>query len=294
MSYEFVEQHAGYTVGRKFYPPADTPYPLGRNVRHDSRSLSFQVRAKDISELKSVKHHRFIPTLNQGSLGSCTGNAGTGALGTALFWEEGQHILSPTDAIADEHYAITLYSDATKIDPYQGDYPPSDTGSDGLSIAKVLQNRGLISGYVHATSLEAALTALEESPVLGGVEWRSDMFHPDPDGHVHITGSIAGGHEIVFDELDVENKRVWFTNSWGERWGVHGRAYLTWDDFATLLSRAGDITQLIPVTEPAPTPEPTPPSPQPQPAPDMEILQEVIDAAKALIASLEKLIGNET
>jgi len=287
--YDFIEQHSGYTISRKLY--AQTDRRLGRNVMHDSRSLAYLVKAKDVAELKSIKHERHIPTLDQRDLGSCTGNAATGALGSAAFWDEGQNVLNSTDALVDETYAVNVYSDATKLDPYQGTYPPTDTGSDGLSVAKVLQSRGLISGYVHATSLEAALTALSESPVIGGVEWRQDMFRPDPDGRIHITGNVSGGHEIVFDELDVENKRVWFHNSWGSSWGVDGRAYLTWEDFGTLLSRAGDITQFIPVTQPAPVPDPTPP-PQPSPVtPDVAVIQETINAAKALVAALEKLLG---
>jgi len=287
--YDFIEQHSGYTISRKLYHPTDPR--LGRHVRHDSRSLAYQVKAKDPAQLKSIRHERHIPTLDQGNLGSCTGNAATGALGTGVFWEDGQHVLNATDALVDETYAVNVYSDATKIDPYQGFYPPNDTGSDGLSVAKTLQNRALISGYVHATSFEAALTALSQSAVIGGIEWRSDMFRPDPDGRVHITGTIQGGHEIVFDELDVENQRVWFHNSWGENWGVDGRGYLTWGDFKTLLDRGGDITQFVPVTQPAPTPEPTPTPDNPPVRPDLEVIQETIAAAKALVAALEKLLG---
>jgi hypothetical protein len=68
-------------------------------------------------------------------------------------------------------YAEHLYSDATKIDPWTGEWLPDDTGSDGLSIAKVLLTRGLISGYQHATTLEAALTALAQRPVMIGSSW---------------------------------------------------------------------------------------------------------------------------
>ncbi len=288
--YDFIEQRPGYTISRKRYKRNDLR--LGRHVRHDSRSLAYQVRAEDPATLKSIHHERHIPVLNQGNLGSCTGNAAVGSLGTSVFWDEGLHVLSSGDALVDETYAVNVYSDATKLDPYQGDYPPTDTGSDGLSVAQVLKNRGLISGYVHATSLAAALTALSQTPVIAGVEWRADMFNPDPDGRIHLTGKVQGGHEIVLDQLDVENRRVWFTNSWGEHWGVHGRAYFTWEDFGTLLSNDGDVTQFVPVTQPAPTPDP---SPAPQPvAPDTTLIQEVIDACKALVEALEKfLTGKE-
>lgn len=290
-NYDFIEHHNGYTVGRKFYRPTDVR--LGRHVQHDSRSLAYLVKAKDVATLKSVRHTRYIPVLNQGNLGSCTGNAGTGNLGTGVFFmDEGKSVLSPSDAEADEKYAVGLYSDATKLDTYRGEYPPSDTGSDGLSIAKALQNRGLINGYTHATDLASFLTALSESPVIAGVEWLDGMFNPDADGRIKLEGAVAGGHEIVFDELDVENKRVWFTNSWGADWGVEGRAYLTWEDAETLLSRGGDVTKFTPVTVPAPTPTPTPPSPEPtpEPSPEVDVLHKIVHELRRAVKNLEELL----
>jgi hypothetical protein len=228
---------------------------LGRHVNHDSRSLRFLVRAEEPFTLTSVRHKAYIPTLDQGNLGSCTGNAGTMALATGLFWDTlPSDTLSIMDADVDEAFAVGVYSDATKIDPWDGAYPPTDTGSDGLSIAKVLKTRGLISGYLHATSLEATLTALEWKPVIVGTEWRNDMFNPDSEGRLHITGKVAGGHEYCLDELDVENQRVWMHNSWGTGWGRTGRAWLTWADLATLLAADGDCTVFVPIDEPAPVP----------------------------------------
>lgn len=289
--YDVIERFDDYSVSRKNYYPTDPR--LGRHVSHDSRSLAYLVKAKDPQELKSIRHEVHIPTLNQGDLGSCTGNAATGCLGSGPFWEEGLTVLNPTDALVDETYAVNVYSDATKLDPFRGTYPPTDTGSDGLSVAKVLKNRGLISGYVHATTMAAVLTALSQTPVIAGLEWREDMFNPDPDGRIHITGAVAGGHEILVDELDVENQRIWIHNSWGPDWGVHGRAYFTWNDFATLLSRQGDVTQFVPITVPAPTPEPIP-TPEPTPVtPDVSVLGEILEAAKALVKALEKFLGGK-
>lgn len=234
---------------------------LGRNVRHDPRSWAYAVTAVDIGTLSSVRHQSQIPTLDQGNLGSCTGNAATKCLSYQPFWSEPAvpQILG-SDAIADEKYAVGVYSDATKLDPYPGAYPPTDTGSDGLSVATVLRSRGLISGYQHAFSLEALLTALAQQPVIVGTEWRQDMFHPAADGQQRITGSVAGGHEYCLDELDVERERIWMQNSWGDSWGVQGRAFFTWDDMRTLLQASGDCTVFAPVD--SPPPPPPPPDPQ--------------------------------
>ena len=238
---------------------------LGRHVNHDPRSLAFQVVAGPRGALVSVRHERHIPVLDQGELGSCTGNAAEGALGTSPLYEAiPTGVLRPTgDAQADEKQAVTLYAAATSLDSYGGEYPPDDTGSDGLSVAKAAQKVGLISGYTHAFSLDAALTALQGGPVLTGVPWYSSFDEPARDGTISIKKGafVRGGHEFVVDELDVERQRVGFTNSWGESWGVGGRAYMSFDTWERLLKEDGDVTVLVPLSEPAPTPTPTPDEP---------------------------------
>lgn len=239
---------AEQTIYIKRYDPSDPR--LGRHVRHDSRSKNFAVEAKPLNELKSVRHTRRIPILDQGQIGSCTGNAATGCIGTDPFFTAPlvRAVLSETDATLDEQYALQVYSKATLIDTTAGSYPPDDTGSDGLSVAKVLKGSGLIEGYRHAFSLEASLTALSERPVIIGTEWLGDMFKPLPDGRLVPVGSVEGGHEYVLDELDVENKRVWMDNSWTPDWGIQGRAYLTWDDLGKLLDAQGDCTVFTPLS----------------------------------------------
>lgn len=277
---------------------------LGRNVLHDSRSLDYQVQPRSASTLRSVRHQTRIPILDQGnylppggtnriSLGSCTGNAGTNILGTDKFLATDvvKKVLSLTDADLDEAFAVAVYSLSTTLDPYSGTYPPNDTGSNGLSVAKALQKMGLISGYQHATSLAAALTALSDQPCMAGTVWHGDMFNPMPNGRLKITGSIEGGHEYKLDELDVENRRVWILNQWGD-WGINGRAWLSWDDFGTLLANQGDCTVLTPVTQPAPTPSPAPapPAPTPTPAPTPAPTP-VVDPAKQLAADLRAALA---
>lgn len=228
-------------------------HALGRNFRHDPRSLRY--KAPVTGAIASASWTRHIPILDQGELGSCTGNAGTGILGTDGLW---QTLDSTDQGNLNEKYAVQLYSDATKIDDDPKNYPPTDTGSDGLSIAQVLKARGLISGYTHITSLAAAHTAIQTGPFITGVNWYNAMFDPDSNGFVTIGGGVAGGHEfeiVAYDAL----KGWWkFANSWGTSWGADGYAYMSDATYARLLAEQGDATILIPATQPAPTPTPAP------------------------------------
>lgn len=274
-----------YEVLVERYKPFDPR--LGRHIRHDSRSLFYQIKAQDVSQLVSIRHNVHIPILDQGQLASCTGNAATACVASDPFWATISSLgyLSESDSVSNEGFSVGVYSEATSLDPFSGSYPPDDTGSDGLSVAQVLQKRGLISGYQHATSLEAALTALAKQPVIVGTIWRADMFNPEGDGRIRITGEDQGGHEYLLDELDVENKRVWVRNSWSASWGLDGRGYLTWDDFSALLSDSGDVTVFVPISSPAPEPE------KPEPSFEDEIWKLVHSIKRRLQKIEDKLSG---
>ena len=236
---------------------------LGRHVNHDPRSRQFAFDGSKVT-LSNAKHKRYIPVLDQGNLGSCTAESGTGLLGTTGIWESlTTGLLSTTDEDFDQKFAVQLYSDATKVDPYDGEYPPTDTGSDGLSVAKVLKSRGLISGYQHTFSIDDCLSALSLQAVMVGVSWYESMFTPDSNAFVSVAAKskVAGGHEFVLDEINVDKEFVGATNSWGTGWGQDGRFYMTFDTLGRLLGENGDCTVLVPINKPAPVP--TPPVPDP-------------------------------
>jgi len=240
--------------------------PLGRHVHHDPRSRAYAYAPRagaKAGAYVSAKHQRHIPVLDQGNVGSCTGNACEGAVGTSGIFDALPEALRPstTDAAANETAAVHLYSRATQLDGIPGAYPPNDTGSDGLSVAKAAKEKGLISGYLHAFSLDAALKALEQQPIIVGIDWYEGFDNPGSTGLVQISGAVRGGHEIVFDEIDVAKKIVWFTNSWGTSWGVNGRANMSFDTLGRLLKRDGDATILLPLSHPSPQPTPLPKRP---------------------------------
>lgn len=78
-----------------------------------------------------------------------------------------------------------------------------------------------------------------------GIDWYNDMFDPDADGLLHVTGGVAGGHAILANGVSLKRRQVRLENSWGVNWGVDGHAYLGFDDLGTLL--AGDGEACVPV-----------------------------------------------
>jgi hypothetical protein len=224
---------------------SDHPYAgrLGRHIEHDEMSRNYAVEADRGVQYKSVLHRRYGGVLDQGQLGSCTGNACAGVINTLPVHVAGAHTLKETDAVA-------LYELATALDNIPGSYPPDDTGSSGLAVAKAAQQKGYITSYNHAFSLDAALQALQLGPVITGINWYEGFDQPDTTKHglVEISGQIRGGHEIEILGFELMSSLMdsllIAENSWGNSWGVKGRFCFTVATWRTLLDQQGDCTIL--------------------------------------------------
>lgn len=209
---------------------------LGRHVNHDPRSRGYSGAAN--AAINSIMWTRRSPIFDQGNLGSCTGNAASGIVATDSKWRNGRVDCTEPDA-------VRIYSRATQIDSYKGTYPPTDTGSDGLSVMKVLKEQGYVKAYNHAFSFNAVATALQTTPVICGITWLEDCYYPNADGLVSYSGQADGGHEFVVRGLDMSNRLVICDNSWADSWGAAGSFKFTFDDFTKAMKNNGDVT--IPV-----------------------------------------------
>lgn len=300
------------------YQPGDRnrQYGLGRHLNHDPQSRAFAFEPREQAPRRPVRHYRQVPIFDQGGLGSCEPNAGLGLLGTEPYFsalqvggllsaDRGSIVLPetvagnrywPSDRIPfTEEGAVGLYHEVTENDPFDGTYPPDDTGSDGLSMAKVFRALGIIPSYRHTFSLNAMLAALQEYPLLMGTDWHADMFNPAPrTGIIAATGQVVGGHAWIADEFVPAGSiasgwdpltqaptpvdLVGGVTSWGTGFGLLGRFYLSVPDVAGLLAQRGDV--IVPTP-----PKPAKPAPPP-PAPIGPSGQQVADAVRKALQDL--------
>lgn len=222
---------------------------LGRHIEHDDRSRAFSVSPPaKAAKLKTVLWPHTAPVLNQGQVGSCTGNAMAQLINTDA-WKIPRAKIKGKGQWMSEQDAVRLYSQATALDDVEGTYPPTDTGSSGLAVSKAAKNAGYCSSYRHAFGLNAMLAALQLHPVIVGTTWTNQMFNPNRQGFVKPAGAPVGGHEYLCLGCDVDKEFLTFLNSWGSGWGYTGRFYISFDDFNTLLQDQGDVTVPIPVAK---------------------------------------------
>ena len=219
-------------VSREIQEQMVRGHRLGRHVFHDPRSLKYS--APRAPKVVSVTHAAQGLPLDQGGIGSCTANALCGALDSSPDNQSGKSFA--------EDSAVQLYELETKLEGKP--YPPNDPGGSGLMVCKAAKELGWIKSYQHTFDIQHALEALVLRPVITGVSWYTSFDTPDRTGLVEIAkgATVRGGHEVVADGIDADNKLVWFWNSWGPEYGLGGRFCMSFDTWERLLSEQGDVT----------------------------------------------------
>jgi hypothetical protein len=224
---------------------------LGRHVRHDSRSLAFEFVPRDATPKKvNTNWTSAIAPLNQGQVGSCTGNATAQWLNTDFAADT--RALTHHGLPMGEGDAVAIYSLGTRLDSTAGTYPPDDTGCDGVSVAKAAEQLGYLDSYGHTFSFAALQAAIEITPTINGTLWTNQMFNPT-NGLVTVGklthSNIAGGHEYLCCGIDWTAEVLIFRNSWGDTdaWpGCKPGGYFAvgFADYRRLLAEQGDVTVL--------------------------------------------------
>jgi hypothetical protein len=208
---------------------------LGRRHAPDLRDTNYPIRALPVEKTYAVDYRYWWDDgawLNQGQTETCVGHAWA-------HWIEDSPITHP-DTVTDPYL---IYAGAQMNDEWPGiDY-------EGTSVrggAKWLQDQGIVGQYHWGFSLDDVRYAVKNlGPVIMGTNWYDDMFNPVWDDAksrtmVRVGGKIAGGHAYVLNGINEIVGTFRLKNSWGRGWGVQGRASISFEDVARLLSEDGE------------------------------------------------------
>lgn len=212
------------------YPKRDPR--LGRVGVFDERSRGFAFAASVDTATWRTRHVRIydpLPNPNQ-AIGDCTGCAKA-----IQFNAVGNRV---TGQVLKMSNADRIYSLATTLDPWDGAWPPDDTGSSGLAAAKAAQQLDLGGTYrwLFGGADEVVQAVMDGHVVNVGTRWDNHMFDQDADGRVEPGGSVAGGHEWSVRGFDAD--RDWLLGRcW---WGDFRDFWIKREHLAELLADDGD------------------------------------------------------
>ncbi len=204
---------------------------LGRLRHQDPRDLMHLARP----HLMKVKRHlepypmyEHGDILAQGATGTCVGHGVTA-------WENAKP--KGFRRQQDHEFAVQLYVDATKIDPFpknDGNLQSGTTVRAGLRIAVM---RGYAKEFVRIATVEEfdAWMGSGFGGIVVGSSWLHSMDNVSNDGFtpVDLSSGERGGHCYFFYGKDRSESR-WYQNSWGTGFGRDGTGYFTDRGFRAL------------------------------------------------------------
>jgi hypothetical protein len=184
---------------------------LGRQRVHDSMSRAFPSRAVvDKSKWITKSIRIYDPLKNPDQChGECTGVAKCVQMNAT-----GNRVAGVIFNMDDAH---KFYHTATQVDPFEGTWPPADTGSSGLASAKAAQKLGVGGEYHHVfNGADGVVQLIQENQVVSvGTWWYDGMFTPKK-GVIEPTGPQVGGHQYAARGYDAKKDLVIIRCWWGD------------------------------------------------------------------------------
>jgi hypothetical protein len=206
---------------------------LGRGVSKDSKDLNFLISDHLPLMVPQITQRYWDDSVwagDQGNTPQCVGYAWAHWIEDGPVLHAGSHpVVNPT----------TIYREAQKVDEWPGE------NYDGTSVrggAKYLKTAGKISSYLWAFDLTTMInTILTTGPVVVGTNWYYNMFFPDKNGVIKLSGRLAGGHAYDVNGVDTVKQQFRIKNSWGKSWGKDGHAFISFTDMARLIKESGEV-----------------------------------------------------
>jgi hypothetical protein len=188
---------------------------LGRQMVHDPRSRRFALDLGIDRKKWRTRNIRVIdPTPNpEQTVGNCTGcqkAMAFNAVGTRTRL-----------VVHDMGFADRIYSWASANDPWEGQWPPDDTGSSGLAAARAAQAAGIGGEYRWLFGgADEVVQAIQEGWTVGvGTWWYEGGMRPFPGElgpQIEMTGRRIGGHQYTIRGYNRKHDLVLGRCWWGD------------------------------------------------------------------------------
>ncbi|AYP70060.1 peptidase [Mycobacterium phage CRB2] len=228
----------------------------GRLLHHDPASRAYAAPRRTLK--RASWRHDMGPVLDQADINGCTGWSGADWMNSAKGIEgrkrwnfhHGKSRLIEMRRYVGDDAGLELYKLATRNDPFDFTYPPTDGGSSGLGVAKALKSLGVIDAYLWTFDFEQMLAHGQAQPVLLGTLWTDAMSDPDSKGLIRIGSArqikaaedSGMGHEYTLRGVNWPRKLARIRNHWTSAWGDDGEADIPLDDLETLIiAKQGDV-----------------------------------------------------
>lgn len=218
--------------GESYVPPTI----FGRLYAPDPRDRGYAMPKMRTAAIRMERHWKVGPITDQGSVPSCVGHAWSQFLRSAPVMDVKRQLPLPD----------TIYEQAQKVDEWPGE---NYAGTSLRAGAKVLMSMGLITEYFWAGDIDTVKNyLLTRGPVVVGTDWFEQMSRPRwmdskkqkgtmNDAYLEPTGPYLGGHAYLLVGYSKTRRAFRMVNSWAEKYGEKGRAWIAYDVMDYLIFR---------------------------------------------------------